>query len=155
MVDRVIDVHIGKLRQKIEQNPAEPRFILTVRGFGYRFSGERRGGGVMKHRLLWKLLLINSVPVIGVIILVVWLAIDQLAAKYFMALMKRYEIDPTDIHQMFLASIHRYLIWACLAALLLAFVISYLLTRRLLRPLSQMSDISRLWRPATFRPGSR
>ncbi len=97
----------------------------------------------MKQRLLWKLLLINSVPVIGVILLVVWLAIDQLAAKYFMALMKRYEIDPTDIHQMFLASIHRYLIWACLAALLLAFVISYLLTRRLLRPLSQMSDISR------------
>jgi two-component system, OmpR family, sensor histidine kinase BaeS len=97
----------------------------------------------MKQRLLWKLLLINSVPVIGVILLVVWLAIDQLAAKYFMALMNRYEINPSDIHQMFLASIHRYLIWASLAALVLAFVISYLLTRRLLRPLSQMAAISR------------
>lgn len=40
VVDRVIDVHIGKLRQKIEDNPAEPRFILTVRGFGYRFREE-------------------------------------------------------------------------------------------------------------------
>lgn len=38
VVDRVIDVHIGKLRQKIEENPAEPKFILTVRGFGYRFA---------------------------------------------------------------------------------------------------------------------
>jgi DNA-binding response OmpR family regulator len=38
VVDRVIDVHIGKLRQKIEQDPATPRFILTVRGFGYRFA---------------------------------------------------------------------------------------------------------------------
>ena len=38
VVDRVIDVHIGKLRQKIEDNPAAPRFIHTVRGFGYRFS---------------------------------------------------------------------------------------------------------------------
>jgi DNA-binding response OmpR family regulator len=38
VIDRVIDVHIGKLRQKIEGDPAAPRFILTVRGHGYRFS---------------------------------------------------------------------------------------------------------------------
>jgi len=40
VIDRVIDVHIGKLRQKIEDDPAQPRFILTVRGHGYRFSDE-------------------------------------------------------------------------------------------------------------------
>jgi len=40
VVDRVIDVHIGKLRQKIESDPANPRFILTVRGFGYKFAEE-------------------------------------------------------------------------------------------------------------------
>lgn len=40
VVDRVVDVHIGKLRQKIEKNPARPRFIQTVRGFGYRFAEE-------------------------------------------------------------------------------------------------------------------
>ena len=38
VVDRVIDVHIGKLRQKIEKNPAKPVFILTERGFGYKFA---------------------------------------------------------------------------------------------------------------------
>ena len=38
VIDRVIDVHIGKLRQKIEEDPARPRLILTVRGFGYRFA---------------------------------------------------------------------------------------------------------------------
>ncbi len=38
VVDRVIDVHIGKLRQKIETDPANPQRILTVRGFGYRFA---------------------------------------------------------------------------------------------------------------------
>ena len=37
VVDRVIDVHIGNLRQKIETDPANPRFIFTVRGFGYKF----------------------------------------------------------------------------------------------------------------------
>jgi DNA-binding response OmpR family regulator len=40
VIDRVIDVHIGKLRQKIEGQPARPRYILTVRGFGYRMAEE-------------------------------------------------------------------------------------------------------------------
>jgi DNA-binding response OmpR family regulator len=40
VVDRVIDVHIGKIRQKIEAQPSAPRYILTVRGFGYRFADE-------------------------------------------------------------------------------------------------------------------
>ena len=38
VIDRVVDVHIGHLRQKLSDNPAAPRFIETVRGFGYRFS---------------------------------------------------------------------------------------------------------------------
>jgi len=38
VVDRVVDVHIGKLRQKIEKDPANPRYIRTVRGIGYRFA---------------------------------------------------------------------------------------------------------------------
>lgn len=38
VIDRVIDVHVGKLRQKIEENPAKPKMIQTVRGFGYRFA---------------------------------------------------------------------------------------------------------------------
>jgi DNA-binding response OmpR family regulator len=38
VIDRVVDVHIGKLRQKIEPNPSDPCYILTVRGIGYRFA---------------------------------------------------------------------------------------------------------------------
>jgi DNA-binding response OmpR family regulator len=40
VIDRVIDVHIGKLRQKTEDDPGQPRYILTVRGHGYRFTDE-------------------------------------------------------------------------------------------------------------------
>lgn len=36
---RTVDVHIRGLREKIEENPSEPRSIETVRGVGYRFSG--------------------------------------------------------------------------------------------------------------------
>ena len=78
----------------------------------------------MKRRLIWKLLLINIVPVIGVIVLVIWLAIDQLAADYFMVLMDKYDVSPTETHEMFLAAIHRYLLAATLAALALALAFS-------------------------------
>jgi DNA-binding response OmpR family regulator len=34
---RTIDVHVRHLREKLERDPSEPEFILTVRGVGYRF----------------------------------------------------------------------------------------------------------------------
>lgn len=36
---RTVDTHIVHLRQKLEMNPEEPRFILTVHGSGYKFVG--------------------------------------------------------------------------------------------------------------------
>lgn len=36
---RTLDVHIRWLRLKVEEDPASPRFIQTVRGHGYRFAG--------------------------------------------------------------------------------------------------------------------
>jgi DNA-binding response OmpR family regulator len=36
---RTVDTHIVHLRQKVEPNPEEPRFILTVHGTGYKFVG--------------------------------------------------------------------------------------------------------------------
>jgi DNA-binding response OmpR family regulator len=38
--DRTVDTHIKNLRQKIEMDPKEPKYILTVHGIGYRFDGE-------------------------------------------------------------------------------------------------------------------
>ena len=35
---RTIDVHVRHLREKLERDPAEPEYILTVRGVGYRFG---------------------------------------------------------------------------------------------------------------------
>ena len=36
--DRTVDVHVRRLREKIEDDPGSPRWIQTVRGFGYRFA---------------------------------------------------------------------------------------------------------------------
>ncbi len=38
--DRVVDVHVGRLRKKIEDDPSEPTLIATVWGAGYRFEDE-------------------------------------------------------------------------------------------------------------------
>ena len=35
---RTVDVHIRRLREQIEEKPDEPLFLVTVRGFGYRFE---------------------------------------------------------------------------------------------------------------------
>jgi DNA-binding response OmpR family regulator len=37
--ERTIDQHIKNLRQKIEPDPKQPEFIVTVFGVGYRFAG--------------------------------------------------------------------------------------------------------------------
>jgi two-component system alkaline phosphatase synthesis response regulator PhoP len=39
VTDRVVDTHITNLRKKIEPMPSEPRFLVNVRGMGYRFDG--------------------------------------------------------------------------------------------------------------------
>jgi len=36
---RTVDQHIAKLRQKVEDTPNNPRFLLTVHGIGYKFIG--------------------------------------------------------------------------------------------------------------------
>jgi DNA-binding response OmpR family regulator len=38
--DRIIDTHIKNIRQKIEPDPKNPIYILTVHGVGYRFGGD-------------------------------------------------------------------------------------------------------------------
>jgi len=35
---RTVDVHVRRLREQIEEQPENPRYLTTVRGFGYRFE---------------------------------------------------------------------------------------------------------------------
>jgi DNA-binding response OmpR family regulator len=43
VLDRTIDVHIRRLREKLGDDADEPRYIATVRGAGYRAAREQRG----------------------------------------------------------------------------------------------------------------
>jgi two-component system sensor histidine kinase BaeS len=94
-----------------------------------------------KRYLILKLLAVNLL-VVGFAVVVVWLSIDTLAASYFMTLMKKYHISPEPAHDMFVASVHRYLVWAFAGAITLAVVLSYLINRRILGPLTRMNAIT-------------
>lgn len=96
----------------------------------------------MRRYLILKLLAVNLV-VIGFVMIVVWLSIDTLAAGYFVTLMKKYNISPRPAHAMFVGAVHRYLLWTCLGAVLLAAALSFVLMRRVLAPLSQMTRTTR------------
>ena len=42
VIDRVVDNHVLSLRRKIEPDPQRPRYLISVRGMGYRFEGEQK-----------------------------------------------------------------------------------------------------------------
>lgn len=96
----------------------------------------------MRRYLILKLLAINLV-VIGFVMVIVWISIDTLAAGYFVTLMEKYNISPKPAHAMFVSAIHRYLLWASLGAVILAALLSYIMMRRVLAPLTRMTWISR------------
>ena len=96
----------------------------------------------MKRYLIVKLLAVNLV-VVGFAVAVVWLAIDTLAASYFVTLMEKYHISPGPAHAMFVDAVHRYLIWALAGAIGLAVLLSFVMNRRILGPLTRMNAITR------------
>jgi len=97
----------------------------------------------MRQRLLWKLLIGHVVPAFVVIALVVVHAIDRRAGDYYQMLAERYHVTPVDAHRLFIAAIHRDLIWGAVSALALTLLLTYLLTRWVLRPLFQLTAVTR------------
>ncbi|WP_301544805.1 helix-turn-helix domain-containing protein, partial [Ruminococcus bicirculans (ex Wegman et al. 2014)] len=37
--DKIVDVNIRRIRMKIEDEPSNPKYILTIWGFGYKWAG--------------------------------------------------------------------------------------------------------------------
>ena len=96
----------------------------------------------MKKHLIWKLFGLNLM-LIGLVVFIVWVATDYLARDYFMVLMQKFHIDPTESHQMFIDSVHRYLIWGSLLAVCISSVFNFFIMRRILTPLTRMTRITK------------
>jgi signal transduction histidine kinase len=96
----------------------------------------------VKRHLILKLLAIH-LAVIAFVMVIMWMAIDTLAAGYFVTLMEKYNISPKPAHTMFVEAVHRYLIWASLAAVILAALLSFVMMRKVLGPLTRMTATTR------------
>jgi signal transduction histidine kinase len=97
----------------------------------------------MRQRLLWKLLVGHIVPVFAVFTLLIWQAIDHRAADYLKELEVRYHVSPVELHRQFLEAVHHNLFWGVLIALTLTLLLTYLLTSWVLRPLLQITAITK------------
>ena len=96
----------------------------------------------LKTGLLGKLIAVNLLAVLCAVG-ITWWALDGLAADYFMTLMKKFNISSETTNSMFLEAVHRYLLWAGAAALLLAAGLSFMMMKRLLGPLLSMNRLTR------------
>lgn len=95
-----------------------------------------------QSRLVWKLLGIIALS-IPLALVIVWLAIDFFALDYFSSLLEQFGVPKKyDVMKMFLDAVHRYLLWAGIAALALALIVSFVLIKMILRPLYQMIAIT-------------
>ncbi|GFO61130.1 hypothetical protein GMST_34550 [Geomonas silvestris] len=100
-------------------------------------------GKQLRQRLLWKLLFCHIIPLVAIAVVVVWLKIDRLAADYFRDLVVVHKVSPLEAHRAFLDGIHHYLVWGTVIALCLSALLSYALITWTLRPLLQMSALTR------------
>ena len=78
------------------------------------------------------------VVLLGGVLALVWWSLQAQAADYFMQLMKKYKVEPTEVHEMFLAANLRTLLGVGLSGAALAGLCAVLLTRRWLAPLAPM-----------------
>lgn len=97
----------------------------------------------MRQRLLWKLLIGHTVPIFAIVSIAVWQAVDRRAADYYHELAARYHVAPFDLHERFLAAIHQQMFWGVAVALTFTLLFTYLLTSWVLRPLLQITAITR------------
>ncbi len=97
----------------------------------------------MRQRLLWKLLVGHIVPVFAVFAFLIWRAIDRRAAVYLKGLEVDFHISPVGLHRQFLEAVHQNLFWDVLIALALTLFFTYLLTSWVLRPLLQITAVTK------------
>jgi two-component system, OmpR family, sensor histidine kinase BaeS len=97
----------------------------------------------MRQRLLWKLLIGHIVPVFAIFSFAVWQSVDQRAAEYYRELQQQFHVSPVAAHARFLDAIHHHMFWGVLVALTFTLLFTYLLTSWVLRPLLQITAITK------------
>ena len=80
-----------------------------------------------------------SIVVAGTVTVLLYLTFDKLTEVYFYNLMVEFNISPTKLNSMFVDDVERSLVWGIGLSLLVGLVLSFLLARVVLRPMSKMA----------------
>ena len=101
--------------------------------------GERRK---QAFPVLFIQLVAANIIVAGTVTLLLYLTFDSLTEAYFHRLMVEFNISPTKLNSMFVDDVEKSLLWGIGISLAVGLVLSFLLTKAVLRPLAKMARVS-------------
>jgi signal transduction histidine kinase len=111
-------------------------------------SGKGEAGGrAARHRkaafpVLFIQLVAANIIVAGTVTLLLYLTFETLTEDYFHRLMVEFNISPTKLNSMFVEDVEKSLLWGIGLSLAIGMILSFLLTKAVLRPLSRMAEVS-------------
>ncbi len=100
-------------------------------------SGKARRKGAFP--VLFVQMVAVSIVVAGTVTVLLYMTFDKLTEVYFHSLMVEFNISPTKLNSMFVEDVERSLVWGIGLSLLVGLVLSFLLARVVLRPMSKMA----------------
>lgn len=92
--------------------------------------------------MLFIQLVAANIVVAGTVTALLYLTFQNLTEAYFHRLMEEFHISPTKLNSMFVEDVETSLIWGIGVALAVGIVLSFLLTKAVLRPLNRMAEVS-------------
>ena len=153
VLDRTVDVHIGRLRDKLGDDADRPRYIATVRGVGYRAApangaeapGEATAPGgpdVIGRGIAARIALAALVSAaVGLAILAV--GVTVVGAESFKALMAEAGVSADHAQRMYDQSVSTVVVAAVVVAALASIGLAVLMARMLARPLAEVGAAAR------------
>ena len=143
VLDRTIDVHIRRLRDKLDDDPDAPRYVETVRGVGYRAAPARRAaspviGAASRPASPWRR---SRAAAVGLLILVVGVAV--VGGEVFTALMMELGDSAEHARDMYADSVTTVVVAASVVAVLASVGLAIVLARMLARPLAEIGVAAR------------
>ena len=137
MLDRTVDVHVGRLRDKLGDDAERPRYVATVRGVGYRTARHVIGRGIATRIALAALISAGA----GLVILAV--GVTVVGADIFRALMVEAGDSADHAQAMYDESVTTVVLAAAGVAAIASVALAILLARMLARPLAEVGGAAR------------
>src|SRR5699024_6960872 len=145
ILDRTIDAHIKKIREKIDVVPARTKRIKTVRRTAYKLVSQYKKRSFIPKGFLWQITFLN-IFVIVLAISLSGLAIYNTACY----LVEGIGALPAQRQQQFNATLYQYLLVFTIIGILLSSVLHFYFTKRLVGPIKQLNEATEILKKRAY-----